>query len=172
MPPLYELSKRLVSQGVKTVHVLGFQTKSAVFYEEAFSCLGPTFIATADGSYGTKGFVTDAIKQREIQFDVLYACGPTPMLKALETAYPDKKFTYRSKKEWAAASERVLPVFAIQVKIRADIRIKRFAMTGLFLQRGGYFMNRLKVELPGLSLKSGYAGIGMFWFREGIQSVL
>ncbi|UQD51648.1 dihydroorotate dehydrogenase electron transfer subunit [Bacillus methanolicus] len=91
VPPLYELSKRLVSQGVKTVHVLGFQTKSAVFYEEAFSCLGPTFIATADGSYGTKGFVTDAIKQREIQFDVLYACGPTPMLKALETAYPDKK---------------------------------------------------------------------------------
>jgi dihydroorotate dehydrogenase electron transfer subunit len=91
VPPLYELSKQLLSQGVNTVHVLGFQTKSQVFYEQAFSDLGPTLIATADGSYGTKGFVTDVIKQREIQFDVLYACGPTPMLKALETAYFDKK---------------------------------------------------------------------------------
>jgi dihydroorotate dehydrogenase electron transfer subunit len=91
VPPLYELSKRLLSQGVNAIHVLGFQTKSAVFYEKAFSDLGPTFLATADGSYGTKGFVTDVIKQREIQFDVLFACGPTPMLKALETAYFDKK---------------------------------------------------------------------------------
>ncbi|EIJ81562.1 dihydroorotate dehydrogenase electron transfer subunit [Bacillus methanolicus PB1] len=91
VPPLYELSKRLLSQGVNTVHVLGFQTKAAVFYEKAFSELGPTFIATEDGSHGTKGFVTDLIKQKEIQFDVLYACGPTPMLKALETAYLDKK---------------------------------------------------------------------------------
>ncbi|WP_453997060.1 dihydroorotate dehydrogenase electron transfer subunit [Bacillus nitroreducens] len=90
VPPLYELSKQLVSKGVDVVHVLGFQTKSAVFYEEQFNQLGQTYIATVDGSVGTKGFVTDVIKNENLTFDTLYSCGPTPMLKALETSYPDR----------------------------------------------------------------------------------
>ncbi|WP_201781503.1 dihydroorotate dehydrogenase electron transfer subunit [Sporosarcina globispora] len=90
VPPLYELSKQLESRGVKVIHVLGFQSASAVFYEEKFAQLGETYIATADGSVGTKGFVTDVIERIGFDFDILYSCGPTPMLKALETRYPHK----------------------------------------------------------------------------------
>lgn len=90
VPPLYELSKQLVKKGVDVIHVLGFQTKSAVFYEDKFNELGKTYIATVDGSVGTKGFVTDVITTNRITFDTLYSCGPTPMLKALENAYPDR----------------------------------------------------------------------------------
>ncbi|HHY82873.1 MAG TPA: dihydroorotate dehydrogenase electron transfer subunit [Clostridiales bacterium] len=91
IPPLYELSCRLVSKGIKVVHVLGFASKDAVFYEEKFMKLGTTYIATADGSYGRKGLVTDVIETEGISFDTLYACGPIPMLKALEDKFPDKK---------------------------------------------------------------------------------
>ncbi|MFE8695247.1 dihydroorotate dehydrogenase electron transfer subunit [Cytobacillus sp. FJAT-53684] len=91
VPPLYELSKQLVKQGVRVIHVLGFQSENVVFYDEAFSQLGETYVATVDGSYGTKGFVTDIIEDRKLEFDVLYTCGPTPMLKALENNYRDKK---------------------------------------------------------------------------------
>lgn len=91
VPPLYHLSKRLKENGVNVIHVLGFQTKDVVFYEEQFSELGPTYIATVDGSHGTEGFVTDVIDQQELNFDVLYSCGPTPMLKALEANYSNKK---------------------------------------------------------------------------------
>ncbi|MDF2788962.1 MAG: dihydroorotate dehydrogenase [Neobacillus sp.] len=89
VPPLYELSKQLTAKGVKVIHVLGFQTESAVFYEKEFLENGDTYITTVDGSYGKKGFVTDIIK--ELDFDCLYTCGPTPMLKAIEKQYSHKK---------------------------------------------------------------------------------
>ncbi len=91
VPPLYELSKQLNAKGVQTIHVLGFQSFNNVFYEKQFNELGETYIVTADGSYGSKGFVTDLLAQRNPEFDVFYSCGPIPMLKALEQAYPDKK---------------------------------------------------------------------------------
>ncbi|MBB5323749.1 dihydroorotate dehydrogenase electron transfer subunit [Anoxybacillus tepidamans] len=90
VPPLYELAKQLVKKGVSVTVVLGFQTKDVVFYEQKFAEFGETYVATVDGSYGTKGFVTNAIDDRAISFDVLYACGPKPMLKALEQKFPDK----------------------------------------------------------------------------------
>ncbi|MBM4763993.1 dihydroorotate dehydrogenase electron transfer subunit [Bacillus sp. B15-48] len=84
VPPLYELAKQLVDKGIKVINILGFQSKSAVFYETKFAELGETYIATADGSYGTRGFVTDILMNKNISGDLLYSCGPTPMLKALE----------------------------------------------------------------------------------------
>lgn len=99
VPPLYELSKCLREQGVKVIHVLGFQTKEAIFYEEAFTELGETFIATEDGTYGVKGFVTDVILNEKIKFDCLYSCGPTPMLKALKNSYGEDKKVYLSLEE-------------------------------------------------------------------------
>jgi dihydroorotate dehydrogenase electron transfer subunit len=89
VPPLYELSNQLIAKGVKVIHVLGFQTNSAVFFEKEFLKNGETYITTVDGSYGTKGFVTDIIK--DLRFDCLYTCGPTPMLKAIEKEYSHKK---------------------------------------------------------------------------------
>ncbi|WP_019242375.1 MULTISPECIES: dihydroorotate dehydrogenase electron transfer subunit [Bacillus] len=91
VPPLYELSQRLVEKGVKVIHVLGFQSQNVAFYEEKFSALGDTYIATVDGSLGEQGFVTDIIEKKAIDFDILYSCGPTPMLKALENNYSHKK---------------------------------------------------------------------------------
>jgi dihydroorotate dehydrogenase electron transfer subunit len=99
VPPLYELSKRLVERGVKVIHVLGFQTEDAVILEEAFSNLGPTYVATVDGTCGTKGFVTDVMAGEGLDFDILYSCGPTPMLKALKEAYGTEKKIYLSLEE-------------------------------------------------------------------------
>jgi dihydroorotate dehydrogenase electron transfer subunit len=91
VPPLLELSKQLTANGVKVVHVLGFQSYNVVFGEEEFLNLGETYVVTVDGTYGYKGFVTDVINEYHIEFNTMYACGPTPMLKALETSYPNKK---------------------------------------------------------------------------------
>ncbi|WP_242222043.1 dihydroorotate oxidase B electron transfer subunit [Bacillus cereus group sp. BfR-BA-01380] len=91
VPPLYELSQRLVAKGVRVIHILGFQTKDVVFYEEKFAELGDTYVATVDGTHGTKGFVTDVIDAYGIDFDILYSCGPLAMLRALEGRYKEKK---------------------------------------------------------------------------------
>jgi dihydroorotate dehydrogenase electron transfer subunit len=89
VPPLFELSNQLVEKGVKVIHVLGFQTQTAVFYEDEFLKNGETFVATVDGSYGFKGFVTDVMK--DLDFNCIFTCGPTPMLRAIEKEYPNKK---------------------------------------------------------------------------------
>lgn len=82
VPPMYMLAVELLKQGKKPTVVLGFNKKSEVFYEEEFKALGiDTIVATADGSYGVKGFVTDAIK--DIDYTYFFTCGPEPMLKAL-----------------------------------------------------------------------------------------
>ena len=85
VPPLYMLAKKLIAEGKKGSVILGFNTKSEVFYEDEFRALGATVtVTTADGSYGTKGFVTDAIG--DIDYSYFYTCGPEPMLKAVYNA--------------------------------------------------------------------------------------
>jgi dihydroorotate dehydrogenase electron transfer subunit len=91
VPPLYELSKQLNARGIRTIHVLGFQTENVTFYEEQFSALGETIYVTVDGTKGTKGFVTTVLDEMNPQFDVFYSCGPLPMLRALEAYYPEKE---------------------------------------------------------------------------------
>ena len=85
VPPLYKLAKELISEGKTVSVILGFNTQSEVFYENEFKELGATvFVTTADGSYGIKGFVTDAMEQ--IDYTYFYTCGPEPMLKAVYKA--------------------------------------------------------------------------------------
>ena len=82
VPPLYLLAKELIKQGKKATAILGFNTKSEIFYEEEFGALGcEVKVATADGSYGIKGFVTDALGG--ISYTHVYTCGPEPMLRAV-----------------------------------------------------------------------------------------
>lgn len=82
VPPLYMLAKELIREGKKPAVILGFNTKDEIFYENEFKALGAdTVVATADGSYGIKGFVTDAMKNMEYTY--IYTCGPEPMLKAV-----------------------------------------------------------------------------------------
>lgn len=84
VPPLYRLTKDLVARGKEVTAVLGFNRADEIFYADEFAAAGAkVIIATADGSVGTKGFVTDAIRENGVEFDYFYACGPLPMLRAL-----------------------------------------------------------------------------------------
>ena len=81
VPPLYMLAKTLISEGKKVSVILGFNTKDEIFYEDEFKALGAKVqVTTVDGSYGVKGFVTDAL---DMDYSYTYSCGPEPMLKAL-----------------------------------------------------------------------------------------
>ena len=85
VPPMYMLARLLRKQGKRVTVILGFNTKDEIFYEEEFKELGcDVRVATADGSYGIKGFVTNALDG--IDADYFYTCGPEPMLKALYNA--------------------------------------------------------------------------------------
>jgi dihydroorotate dehydrogenase electron transfer subunit len=84
VPPMYWLTKKLIGDGRIDRHitvVLGFNTASEVFYETEFRDLvHDVIVTTVDGSYGIKGYVTNAVNKRFSQY---YACGPGPMLKAV-----------------------------------------------------------------------------------------
>ena len=82
VPPMYLLCKRLIAEGKTPTVILGFNKKEEVFYEDAFKALGcPVLVTTVDGSYGIKGFVTDALK--DVDYTHFCTCGPEPMLKAV-----------------------------------------------------------------------------------------
>ena len=82
VPPMYMLCRKLISEGKNVTVVLGFNSKDDVFYENEFRALGAdVHISTADGTYGTKGFVTDVIK--DLQYTFFYTCGPEPMFRAM-----------------------------------------------------------------------------------------
>ena len=82
VPPLYLLAKELIKEGKEVTVILGFNTKDEIFYEEEFKAIGAkVLVATADGSYGIKGFVTNAMEG--LEYTHFYTCGPEPMLKAV-----------------------------------------------------------------------------------------
>ena len=85
VPPMYLLAKQLLKQGKRVSVILGFNTKDEIFYENEFKSLGcDVTVTTVDGSYGMKGFVTDALKTMDYSY--FYTCGPEPMLKAVYKA--------------------------------------------------------------------------------------
>jgi len=102
VPPLYELAKQFNKRGIKTITILGFNSKDEVFYQDEFKKFGETYVSTVDGSVGTKGFVTDVIKklqeENKLVFDKYYSCGPFAMLKAL-TKMDEEKMGYISLEE-------------------------------------------------------------------------
>ncbi len=84
VPPLYLLAKNLLKAGKTVSVVLGFNKADEIFFEDEFKALGANVtVTTADGSYGVKGFVTDALPD---SYDYFYTCGPEPMLKAVYKA--------------------------------------------------------------------------------------
>ncbi|MDY3282281.1 dihydroorotate dehydrogenase electron transfer subunit [Dysosmobacter sp.] len=83
--PLYGLARKLVGMGLTPHVALGFRSADDVFYVEEFAALGcRVFVATEDGSLGTKGFVTDCVRNYLPEADYAFVCGPTPMLKAVD----------------------------------------------------------------------------------------
>ena len=97
VPPMYGLAKALIAEGKKVKVILGFNTKQEIFYEEEFKALGAqVFVTTADGSYGTKGFVTDVMKQESYSY--FFTCGPGPMFKAIEaTAVTSGQYSFEER---------------------------------------------------------------------------
>lgn len=96
VPPLYMLAKKLKEQGKAVEVVLGFNTESEIFYEQQFKDLGCNVtVTTADGSYGVKGFATDAYPA---DYSYFYTCGPEPMLKAIyKTAKTEGQMSFEER---------------------------------------------------------------------------
>ncbi len=83
VPPMFNLCKVLLAEGKNPTVILGFNSAADVFYETEFKALGvDTVVTTADGSYGMKGFVTDAMKG--LSYTYFYTCGPEPMFRAID----------------------------------------------------------------------------------------
>ena len=83
VPPIYNLAKKLIKEGKKPTVIIGFNKVCEVFYKDEFENLGAqTHVATADGSVGEKGFVTDVLAKLS-GYTYTYSCGPLPMLKAV-----------------------------------------------------------------------------------------
>ncbi len=82
VPPMYMLCRELIAEGKQPTVILGFGSADEVFFKEEFEALGARVIAaTADGSLGVRGFVTDAMDG--LSYTYFYTCGPEPMLKAI-----------------------------------------------------------------------------------------
>ncbi len=97
IPPMLQLAHSL--PGPVTA-VLGYRSER--FLEEEFAPLGDVLIAAEDGSCGTKGTVMDALQEHPVQADVIYSCGPAPMLRAVKDYARDKGI-----KAWLSLEERM-----------------------------------------------------------------
>lgn len=94
VPPMYGLAKELMKNGITPEVILGFNGKEEIFYEKEFQQLGVSVkVTTADGSYGIRGFVTDAMEEGRY----VCACGPEPMLKAVWEKAGDGQFSFEAR---------------------------------------------------------------------------
>ena len=89
IPPMLELSKELRASGADVYSVMGYRDSNTFLLDE-FKKYSDTYVATEDGSLGTKGNVLDAVRSEGIEFDCICACGPMPMLKAIKEFAGDK----------------------------------------------------------------------------------
>lgn len=81
VPPMLELARQIDCE--KKQIIVGYRD-SQTFLRKEFEQLGEVYISTEDGSVGTKGNVMNAVKEQRLDADVIYACGPTPMLRAIK----------------------------------------------------------------------------------------
>ena len=84
IPPMLQLSKELSKRGKTEIisAILGYRNE--LFLYEDFKPYAQVFAATEDGSWGSKGTVMDAIKENDLAGDIIFACGPMPMLRAIK----------------------------------------------------------------------------------------
>ena len=92
VPPMLQLAKEMKDAGENFQIVMGYRDAGTFLLDE-FKEQGESFVATEDGSVGTKGNVLDAIRENYLEADVIYACGPTPMLRALKTYAEEQNMT-------------------------------------------------------------------------------
>ena len=93
IPPMLELAQTIKAAGTcEFVSVMGYRDAQTFLLDE-FKEQGDCYVATEDGSVGAKGNVLDAIKEYKLNADVIYACGPTPMLRALKAYAAEQGMT-------------------------------------------------------------------------------
>lgn len=92
VPPMLQLAKEMKDAGGNFQIVMGYRDAGTFLLDE-FKEQGESFVATEDGSVGTKGNVLDAIRENHLDADVIYACGPTPMLRALKAYAEEQNMT-------------------------------------------------------------------------------
>ena len=97
VPPMYNLAKKLISEGKTVTVILGFNTADEIFCKDEFEALGAkVYITTVDGSVGTKGFVTDVMKT--LDYSYFFTCGPMPMFRAIErTAKTSGQYSFEER---------------------------------------------------------------------------
>ena len=133
VPPLYALCKKLIAEGKTPRVILVFNQESEIFLAKEFEALGvPTHIATADGSVGTRGFVTDVLKN--LHYSYFYSCGPMPMFRAMEAVVTTSgEFSFE---EWMGCGFGACMGCSIQTKSGA----KRVCKDGpVFLREEVFF---------------------------------
>ena len=101
IPPMLQLAKEFYEKGIRPMTVLGYRTNDLYLFEE-FKLYADVYASTDDGSFGTHGTVIDAIKENGLGMDVLYACGPTPMLRGVKQLGDEKHIT-----AWISMEERM-----------------------------------------------------------------
>lgn len=100
VPPMLELARQLTARGIKVTAIVGFQSAKQAILIDDLSAYGEVLTATNDGSLGLRGFVTDYLTgERLATADRFYACGPSPMLAAVQRAMRDRVAGYLSLEE-------------------------------------------------------------------------
>ena len=89
IPPMLETARELHEQGEKVTVILGYRD-AQLFLKDEFEAYADVLVATEDGSVGTKGNVLDAMREHQVEAEVIMACGPMPMLRAIK-AYAEEK---------------------------------------------------------------------------------
>lgn len=90
IPPMLELAKTLSKKGGFEVQIVLGYRNADTFLAKEFEAFGAVYLATEDGSLGTKGNVIDAVRANGLLADIIFACGPTPMLRGIK-AYAEEK---------------------------------------------------------------------------------
>ncbi len=145
IPPMLELAKNL---NCEKQMVLGY--RDVLFLNDEFEQYGRVYAATEDGSAGTKGNVIDAIRENGLDAEIIYACGPTPMLRALKAyaAEHGMECWLSWKKRWPAESARAWPVSASPKTLTSILMctISVSARMALFLLQRRWSCNEHKSE--------------------------
>ena len=119
VPPMLQLAKDInagIDNAVCDMNiVMGYRDENTFLLDE-FKEQAASFVATEDGSVGTKGNVIDAIKENALEADVIYACGPMPMLRALKATLQSMIWTalYQWRSAWHVESVHALRAYAKQ----------------------------------------------------------
>ena len=126
-PPMYELARQLVENGVKVINLIGFASKEVLFYQEEFKALGETRFSTDDGSFGLHGHVGTLIDEALVEYGVpsaVYACGADGLLRAVDTKFETHERAYISMEERMACGMGACYACVVPLRENENLSLK------------------------------------------------